>query len=150
MQHEAYNGLTRRRSIAFVDEVFFIVVDEVRGPATGRLTLRNGLGGGILEETARGNFVYRDGDAGLRMLVFGPAGADISVDKDWFSEAFHEKSERPVVRVDATRSPEDGTQCFVTIICPFSGSTPPPIAVKSIYKGIVSLSVSGKDYKIDY
>ena len=150
VQHEAYSGLTRRRSIAFVDEIFFIVVDEVRGSATGTLTLRNGLGGGTLEETARGNFVYRDGDAGLRMLVFGPAGADISVDKDWFSEAFHEKSERPVVRVDATRSPEDGTQCFVTIICPFSGSIPPQIAVKSIYKGIVSLRVSGKDYKIDY
>ena len=150
VQHKAYKGLTRRRSIAFVDEIFFVVVDEVRGPATGRLTLRNGLGPGTLEETARGNYVYRDGDAGLRMLVYGPRGAAVSLDTDWFSEAFHEKSERPVVRVDAPRSTGDGVQRFVTILCPFSGSTPPSVSLKSFSPGIVHLRFNGRDYAVDY
>ena len=33
----------------------------VKGPASGRLTLRNGLGAGSIEETAPGEYLYRDG-----------------------------------------------------------------------------------------
>ena len=150
VEHEAYKGLTRRRNIFFVDEYFFVVVDEVRGSATGRLTLRNGLGQGTLEKTAPGSYVYRDGDAGLHILVCGPEGAAVSLDKDWCSEAFHEKYKRPVVRVDVSRSPGDGTQRFVTLLCPFSGSTPPSVALKSVDGGTVSLCIDGKDFTIEF
>jgi heparan-sulfate lyase len=118
VEHEAYEGLTRRRSISFVDEKYFVITDEVRGPASGRLTLRNGLGAGSVEETATGEYIYRDGDAGLCIKVEGPAGSSVSIDKDWFSEAMHEKAERPVIRLDATRAPGSGPQRFVTIIKP--------------------------------
>ena len=118
VEHEAYEGLTRRRSISFVDEKYFVITDEVRGPASGRLTLRNGLGSGSVEESAPGEYLYRDGDAGLCIKVEGPAGSSVSIDKDWFSEAMHEKTERPVIRLDATRVPGSGPQRFVTIIKP--------------------------------
>ena len=117
IEHEAYNGLTRRRSFSF-DGESFEVVDEVRGPATGLLTLRNGLGRGSVTQTAPGEFLYRDGDAGLRISVAGPEGVAIRIDTDWFSEAMHEKYERPVIRVDAPRSPDSGIQRFVTRIEP--------------------------------
>ena len=137
-------GLTRRRSIAFVAEKFFVVEDEVCGPAAGKLTLRNGLGLGTLEETAPGNYVYRDGDAGLRMLVCGPDGAAVTLEKDWFSEAMHERSLRPVVRVDAARSPGAGAQRFFTILCPFSGKAP-----DVVLKSPSCVSIDGQDYKIN-
>lgn len=121
VEHEAYEGLTRRRTISFVDGQYFVVTDEVRGPASGRLTLRNGLGSGSLSETAPGEYVYIDGDAGLRISVSGPAGSAVSIDKDWFSEAMHEKHERPVIRLDVNRSPGSGVQRFVTVLRPFSG-----------------------------
>lgn len=44
VEHEAYAGLTRRRSIAFIEGKYFIVADQVNGPATGRLSLRFGMG----------------------------------------------------------------------------------------------------------
>ena len=125
VQHEAYEGLTRRRTIEFVDESYFVVTDVVKGPATGRLTLRNGLGAGSIEETAPGEYVYRDGDAGLRIQVSGPKGSKISLDQDWFSEAMHEKSLRPVIRLDVTRAPGSGEQRFVTRIYPFRVSDLP-------------------------
>ena len=118
VQHEAYEGLTRRRSIEFVDEKYFVVTDIVRGPASGRLTLRNGLGAGSVEETAPGKYIYRDGDAGLRIEVSGPEGSGVRLDQDWFSEAMHEKSLRPVIRLDVTRAPGSGEQRFVTTIQP--------------------------------
>ena len=118
MQHEAYDGLTRRRSISFIDESYFVITDEVRGPATGRLTLRNGLGRGTVERQADGSFIYKDGDAGLQITVEGPEGSTVSIDKDWFSEAMHEKAERPLIRLDATRTPGAGVQRFVTTIKP--------------------------------
>ena len=43
----------------------------------------------------------------------------ISVDTDWFSEAMHEKSERPVLRLDLDRTSGAGPQRFVTILRPF-------------------------------
>ena len=117
-QHQAYKGLTRRRTIEFVDEKYFIITDEVRGPATGRLTLRNCLGSGTLTEESPGEYIYKDGEAGLRISVSGPAGSAISVDKDWFSEAMHERAERPVIRVDATRATGAGPQRFITRLYP--------------------------------
>ena len=44
----------------------------------------------------------------------------MSIDQDWFSEAMHEKSLRPVIRLDVTREPGSGEQRFVTTIIPFS------------------------------
>lgn len=118
VEHEAYEGLTRRRSISFVDQKYFEIVDEVWGAATGRLTLRNGLGRGTVSLRPDDDYVYRDGDAGLAICVSGPEGSSISVDTDWFSEAMHEKSERPVIRLDVDRAPGSGTQRFVTRIYP--------------------------------
>ena len=118
VQHRAYEGLTRKRTIQFVDKKYFIVTDEVSGPATGHLTLRNCLGGGSVTEEVMGEYIYKDGDAGLHISVSGPAGAVVSIDKDWYSDAFHEKHERPVIRVDATRAPGAGVQRFVTRLCP--------------------------------
>ena len=120
VKHEAYEGLTRIRSISFIDARDFVITDEVSGPATGLLTLRNCLGSGTVSETAPGEFVYRDGAAGVRISVSGPAGARIRIDKDWFSEAMHEKRERPVIRLDVPRVPGAGVQRFVTVLRPFS------------------------------
>ena len=118
VEHQAYEGLTRRRSIEFVDEKYFVVTDVVKGSASGHLTLRNGLGAGSVEETAPGEYIYRDGDAGLRIRVSGPEGSEVRIDKDWFSEAMHEKSLRPVIRLDIARAPGSGEQRFVTTIHP--------------------------------
>ena len=122
VEHQAYEGLTRRRSISFVNQQYFVIEDEVRGPASGRLTLRNGLGRGSMTESAPGEFVYVDGGAGLRISVSGPPGATVSIDKDWYSEAMHEKKERPVIRVDVPRSPASGVQRFTTVLRPFSNT----------------------------
>jgi heparan-sulfate lyase len=145
VEHKAYEGLVRRRSIAFVEEKFFIIADDVSGPAAGRLTLRNGLGPGSVEETAPGEFVYRDGDAGVCMLVKGPAGSTISIDEDWFSEAMHEKAMRPVIRVDASRSRGAGKQRFITVLCPFKGTEAPVITMKNNS----CICIDGKDFTVN-
>ena len=119
VEHEAYEDLTHRRSISFIDDSYFIIEDEVSGPASGALTLRNGLGRGSLSQTRAGDFTYRDGDAGLKIELKVPEGSTVSIDKDWFSEAMHEKYERPVLRVDVPRGHHAGTQRFVTILRPF-------------------------------
>ena len=116
VEHEAYEGLTRRRSISFSREI--VIVDEVSGPASGHLTLRNGLGRGTVTQTGPWEYLYRDGDAGLKIAAQGPYGSRSSLDQDWFSEAMHEKQERPVIRLDVSREPGAGTQRFVTRITP--------------------------------
>jgi len=123
VEHDAYEGLTRRRSIAFVEEKYFVITDEVSGPASGRLTLRNGFGPGSLTLWGNGEFVYTDGDAGLRISVSGPEGSTVRIEQDWFSEAMHERSLRSVICVDAQRSPGSGAQRFVTVLTPFSNAT---------------------------
>ena len=143
VEHQAYEGLTRRRSISFVEEKFFVIVDEVSGPAGGTLTLRNGLGPGTLESSADGGYIYRDGDAALCILVGGPEGSTVSVEQNWYSEAMHEKHERPVIRLDVQRSPGSAPQRFVTVLYPFSGSQP-----EISLKNLIFVSVDGKKYKL--
>ena len=118
VEHEAYEGLTRRRSISFIDEKYFEIVDEVSGPAGGHLTLRNCLGGGTLEQTGPFEYLYKDGEAGLRIVVLGPYSSCTSVDKDWYSEAMHSKHERPVIRRDVDRPQDFGPQRFITRLYP--------------------------------
>lgn len=149
VQHQAYDGLTRRRSISFIDGRFFVVVDAVDGEACGRLTLRNGLGEGSVTELAAGDFLYRDGDAGLRLLVSGPDGSSASIDTDWYSVAFHEKQLRPQIRLDAVRGPSAGIQRFVTVLCPFSGDTPPELSLKAEAQALL-VRLDGHDYTINY
>ena len=124
VQHQAYEGLTRTRSIEFVDEKYFVITDLVNGPAAGHLTLRNCLGPGTVEKQADGSFVYMDGDAGLLIKVEGPAGSSVSIDKDWYSEAMHQKAERPVIRLDAVRTSGSGPQRFLSILYPFRETIP--------------------------
>ena len=118
VEHQAYEGLTRRRSISFIDEKYFEIVDEVSGPAGGHLTLRNCLGGGTLEETGPNEYLYRDGDAGLRISIEGPKGSATTIVKDWYSEAMHERNERPVIRLDLDRAKGSGPQRFITRLYP--------------------------------
>lgn len=145
VQHEAYDGLTRRRDISFVDEKFFIIVDEVTGSDTGLLTLRNCLGQGSLTEVAAGNFVYLDGNAGLCLLVLGPENSKVRVEDDWYSEAFRERHRRPVVCLDVQRDAEAQVQRFVTVIYPFSGENAP----KASFKSSTCICIDGKDYMIN-
>ena len=145
VQHEAYKDMTRRRSISFVEEKFFVIVDEVWGPASGRMTLRNGLGLGSLEEISAGDFLYKDSDAGLRILVAGPEGSKVSVDKDWYSEAFRDRHSRPVIRLDVARGPEASVQRFVTVLYPFLGEDIPEVSIKDD----AYICIDGKDYRIE-
>jgi len=150
VSHEAYNGLSRRRSIRFVKEKFFVIVDEVSGPATGKLSLRNCLGTGSVAEDAKGKFIYWDGQAGLRVVVSGPDGHRISVEKDWCSEALHEKKERPVIRLDVMRTGESALQRFVTVLYPFQSVEAPSISIKTIDSGYVIVNIDGKDLNVNY
>ena len=118
VEHEAYEGLTRRRSISFIDEKYFEIVDEVSGPAGGHLTLRNCFGEGSLEETGPCEYLYKDGDAGLRIVVLGPHGSGARIVKDWYSEAMHSRQERPVIRLDVDRAKGSGPQRFITRLYP--------------------------------
>lgn len=144
VQHQAYEGLSRNRSVYFIEEKFFVIVDEVCGPSTGYLTLRNCLGQGQLTETSPGNYIYKDGDAGLRILVQGPEGASVSVDEDWYSEAFRERHKRPVIRLDVLRCEQAAKQSFITVLCPFSGEVVPEV----VLKGDNCVCVDGKDHII--
>lgn len=143
VQHQAYEGLTRRRSISFIDEKFFVIIDDVSGPSTGCLTLRNCLGQGQLMELSPGNYIYKDGDAGLRILVQGPEDSHVIVEEDWYSETFREKHKRPVIRLDVLRDKDSPSQQFVTVLCPFSGKTP-----DMVLKNGNCICVDGKDYII--
>lgn len=158
VQHEAHAGLTRRRHIAFVEERFFIVVDEVCGPASGNLTLRNCLGPGSLTAMpAKGSYLYRDGNAVLCIFAYGPGESVASVAKDWFSEAFHEKTERSVIRLDVPRKVDDGVQSFVTILYPFDAAEEamPAVAVNSVTNVgdnvlKVDVGIADRNYNIEF
>ena len=102
------------------------------------------MGQGSLTEVEAGNFVYQDSDVGLCLLVSGPDGSKVSVDEDWYSEAFRERHRRPVVRLDVTREAATA-QRFITVICPFSGKIAPKVCLKSD----TCVCIDGKDYMIE-
>ena len=169
VEHEAYAGLTRRRSIAFIDGKYFLVADQVNGPATGRLSLRFGMGaskpkvsdlsGGKTSNAVTIGTIfattYREDDkVGFRMVTTAPSGSSIRTESDWFSTRYKVKTPRDLVVIDTPRDNSQGIQTYVTLICPFTNGRTPDIRISSVKSVAGQLSVSvridGKIRTVDF
>lgn len=134
--HKAYDGLYHRRAIFFVENKWFIIVDDVDGPATGTLDLRFCMGEErlIIDPTYRMALYLADPgkDIGLKMVCQTPVGTRMRVDKDWYSPQFRIKRERQVVVFETPREAGAGRQVYTTVLHPINGNRFVALCVRNV------------------
>lgn len=152
----AYDGLTHRRAVFFVDDSFFVIADEAYGDAAGSVALNYALlPCDPLENTVKRSVstAFADGN-NITMRVFGADSMNTA--EGWTSTEYRKKVSRP-----AYTFPKDKTAGkpvrFITVIYPTDSTEPHRHNIDARYRGgfrtdgaSIDLTIDGKKYKLGY
>lgn len=153
-ENQSYSGLKHRRTVFFVDQSFFVIVDEATGAATGDVAVHYQLSEGDVAIDAanlRVNTLYTDGN-NVVVRGFGAKGTVVKEEEGWVSYAYRQKSKRPAFAFSIAKSTADPVR-FITVIAP-QGSKIPVVDAAFSSKTVetnsvaVSVKLAQKKYKL--
>lgn len=118
-ENSSYKDLTHRRSVFFVDNSYFVIVDEAIGNALGIVNLHYQLCDGKVElDKSKGLLCTRyPGNSNVVLRCFGPDNLQIEEEEGWYSIAYRQRTKRPAVTFNAEKSTGE-TIRYVTVIYP--------------------------------
>ena len=156
-ENPSYEGLSHRRTVFFVEEGWFVIVDEAVGDAEGIVNLNYQLPVGevsVAKEAMR-CATLSDFESNLTLQCFAPKGAYTTEAEGWFSDKYKSKVERKRVSFDVAKKSTDKAVRYITVIVPHKEvQNGPKIDAKFIGKGYspngvgVQVKVDGKSRKL--
>lgn len=130
----SYNGLDHQRSVLFVDQKYFIIIDQAIGKTTGKLDVRFHL-----KEDAKPVYdkskntvttSYSDGN-NLLIQSLNTDKVNMLQEETKVSYFYNKEIPRPAVAFEKQKADEK-TQTFISIVYPFDGHKAPSIAIKEL------------------
>ncbi len=126
-ENQSYKNLRHRRTIFFVDQKYFVIVDEATGSMEGWVNLHYQMPRGNVPNSREDMTFYTDFSNGSNFFLrcFGPEGMTMRKEKGWRSTDYMKKEQRMNVSFNIRK--EDGTPArFITVIYPKkeAGKTP--------------------------
>ena len=93
----SYKDFTHRRTVFFVNQKYFVIVDEALGNATGTVNLHFGFApGNMVTDAAKG--IIRTDNSGPRNIFLqcvSPEKFELKEEEGWYSEVYRKKMQRP-------------------------------------------------------
>ena len=157
-EHPSYPGLTHRRSIFFVNNEYFVIVDEAMGQKKGWVNLNWQMPKGKVPNSREDMTFYSEfeGDSNFMFRCFGPEGMSMKKDEGWQSSAYMKKVKRIHASFNAKKSGNEPLR-FITVIHPKQDAGYENISAKFTDRGFsnsgMSLEVKvgkGKKVKLSY
>lgn len=150
VENDSYNGLRHRRTIHFVKQKFFIIVDEAIGRRAGDIELNYHLLEcdpkiDWWEHSARTQF--KDGN-NLLLRVWGADRMEMDCEEGRVSRSYREYEPRPSLRFKVDKI-GDKTVRFVTLILPYDGKRAPKSDLRFIEDGLC-VEVGSEIYTINF
>ncbi len=126
-ENQSYKNLRHRRTIFFIDQKYFVIVDEATGSMEGWVNLHYQMPRGNVPNSREDMTFYTDFSNGSNFFLrcFGPEGMTMRKEKGWRSTDYMKKEQRMNVSFNIRK--EDGTPArFITVIYPKkeAGKTP--------------------------
>lgn len=149
----SYADLNHQRSVLFIDQKYFLIIDEAIGKATGNLGVHFQL-----KEDSKpvfdksNNKVYTTYSDGNNLLIqsLNAEKVNLNEEEGKVSYLYNQEMPRPAFVFEKPKS-DIKTQSFVSIVYPFDGDKAPEITVKEnagnqYEKGIIDLTftINGK------
>lgn len=119
VENPSYTGLKHRRSVFFIDEKFFVIVDEAVGDAKGNVAVHYQLGVGeadIDKKLFRAHTKFDDGN-NILVQAFGAKNMEMIEEEGWMSTAYRKKEKRPAFAYQTLKESDDAVR-FITVIYP--------------------------------
>ena len=119
--------MKHRRTVFFVDNTYFIIVDEASGDATGIINLHYQLTDGTVDIDEKQYMLTTrfDSESNVRLQCFASKGIRIEKEEGWYSTAYRKRTKRTAVAFNLNKKDEK-TVRYITAIYPFKkqGSAP--------------------------
>ena len=157
-ENPSYKNLTHRRSIFFVDNTYFVIVDEAVGSAKGVVGLHYQMPKGNVNNSREDmTFVtaFEDG-SNMKLQCFGPNGMTMKKEEGWLSTDYRKKEKRINASFNVKKDNEEAVR-YITIIYPMEKSADAP-AMTAKFKnkkfnenGLeIEVNVNGKKKNLKY
>ena len=126
-ENPGYKNLKHRRSVFFVDNAYFVIVDEAVGNAKGVVNLHFQMPKGKVANSREDmTFVTQfENGSNMKLQCFGPDGMTMKKEEGWLSTAYRKKVKRMNVSFNVRKDGEDAVR-YITIIYPVKDSTDAP------------------------
>lgn len=126
-ENPSYKNLKHRRSIFFVDNTYFVIVDEAVGDAKGVVNLHYQMPKGKIDNDRETmTFLTQfEGDSNMKLQCFGPDGMTMKKDEGWVSTAYRQRAKRMNVSFNVKKDNSDAIR-YITIIYPTKDSAKAP------------------------
>ncbi|WP_185969007.1 heparin-sulfate lyase HepC [Carboxylicivirga sp. M1479] len=127
-ENPSYEGLTHQRTVYFIDQSFFVIVDKAIGPASGQIDLHYQLveGDAVVDvANKRAYTTFRD-DNNLLIQCFANAPVTMLEEEGKVSYAYRRELKRPAFAFQQSKTDTSNTQ-YITVIYPFTGQKPPKV-----------------------
>lgn len=159
-ENPGYTGLTHRRTVFFVDNSYFVLVDEAYGDAAGEINLHYQLAEGKVNLDPKAMTVMSDyeGNSNVKLQCFGEKSMEMKEEEGWRSTAYRQRVERTALSFNTDKDAKSAAR-FITIIYPYADRADiPKLAAKFKNKQFspssvhVEVSVKGKKrtLKVDF
>lgn len=155
-ENPSYKDLKHRRSVFFVDQRYFVIVDEAIGNATGNVNLHYQLCDGDVNVDAEtftlsSNFT---GDSQMKLQCFTPKKTTMKEEEGWYSVAYRQRTKRTAVSFNTEKREKENVQ-FITVIYPAKSTKEFPKIKAQIKKCKsnamqVAVSINGKKQTLGY
>lgn len=151
-----YKDLKHRRTVFFVDQTYYVIVDEAVGDARGTVNLNYHLCEGKVNVDSKSNTLTSafEGESNVKLQCFPEQKASVQEHEGWRSIAYRQRVPRTSVSFDAVKNSADPVR-YITIIYPVKDTSAyPSLHAKFINKGFdekgvkIEVSVNGKKRRL--
>lgn len=153
-----YNGLKHRRSVFFVDQRYFVIIDEAVGDSTGVVNLNYHLCEGKVKIDKKNNTLISsyDGLSNVKLQCFSDNKMSIREKEGWRSIAYRQRVPRTSVSYDINKNNSKPIR-YISIIYPNKDNKSfPKFDAKFIDNGFnenslkIKVSINGKNRILKY
>lgn len=153
-----YAGLKHRRSVFFVDQSYFVIVDEAVGDAKGTVNLNYNLCEGTVNVDGKNNILTSsyEGASNVKLQCFSEKKISARQKEGWRSIAYRQRVPRTSVSFDVNKNSSEPVR-YITVIYPTKDSSLLPIfKAKFLNKTFdekavkVEVSVNGKKRQLEF
>lgn len=156
-ENPGYKDLKHRRTIFFVDQTYFVIVDEAVGNATGTVNLNYHFCEGAVNVDARKNVVTTayEGPSNVKLQCFPEKKASLKTEEGWRSTAYRQRVPRTSVAFDVNKHDAEAVR-YITVVYPVKDAAAcPALKAKFLNKGFdekgvkVEVSVNGATRRLE-
>mgnify|MGYP005845119355 CR=1 FL=1 len=123
VENQSYTGLVHRRTVWFVDDTFYVFLDEAIGTAPGEVCLHwTPAPGTSRTSSEHTTFTTQFPDTNVLIRIASPPRAEFEEQDGWFAWDYGQRVPRKMLRV---KHPDAAPAAFLTVVVPYRGTNPP-------------------------